>query len=69
MEEILDKSKQSIKINKYEHSTGIINMTNLKPTGEANMYIQFGYDLQTIFYHTQWQFYVSMNADPTNSNK
>ena len=45
----LDKEKQSIEANKYEHPTGTLTTTFHKPTGEANIYIRFGYGPQTIF--------------------
>ena len=37
-----------------------------KLTGEANLYVRFGYGPLTIFEHTQGQVSGSMNFDPIN---
>ena len=47
----------------------IITTTFIKPAGEANMYVRFVYDPQTIFNNTRGQVLVSMNAGPIDKNK
>ena len=42
-------------------------MTFLNPTGEANMYVWFGYNPQTILYCTQGQVSGLINSDPENA--
>ena len=46
---ILDKSRQSIDVNKYEHPTGTLVKALLRPAGVGNTYVQFVYIPQTIF--------------------
>ena len=58
-----------IDINNYEHPTGTLTMNFLKPEGEANTYIRFGYGPQRIFYHNLGQVSVSISADIVNMNK
>ena len=69
MKNMLDKSKQSIESNKYEHPTITLTKTFHKNLGGANPYVHFGCVPQTIFNITQGKISVSMNADPINANK
>ena len=56
-----------IDVNNQLQSTGNISKNSHKHDGEANMYVQFVYDPQTIWNHTQWQVSGSINTDPVNA--
>ena len=66
---VSDQSIQSIYGNKYDQPTVNLTMTFLKPAGEENLYVQFGYALQTICYQIQGHVSGSMNSDMINENK
>ena len=66
---VSDQSIQSIYGNNYDQPTVNLTMTFLKPAGEANLYVQFGYALQTICYQIQGHVSGSMNSDMINENK
>ena len=69
LQEILDKEKQSIEANNYEHPAGTLATTFHKPAGGANLYVRLGYVPHKIFNHTRGQVSGPMNADPINANK
>ena len=50
----------------YERPTGTLATTLLKPVGQANPYVRFGYGPQKMFYNTQGQLSGSINADTIN---
>ena len=69
LKEILDQSKQSINVKKYEQPTSTLAMTLLKPSGEENLYVRFVYSPKENFNHTRGKFVESMNDDSINTNK
>ena len=66
---ILNQAKQSIDVNKSEHPTSTLATTFHKPSWEVNMYVQFGYGPQKLFWHTWGQVSESMNSDTISANK
>ena len=54
-------------MNKQPTGTHAINL--LKPVGEANKYVRFGYIPHTIFYHIQGKVSGFINANKQVNNK
>ena len=63
LKDILDQKNQSIDVNKKLQSTGTLLTTFRKHTGAEDLYVQFGYNPQKIYNHTQEQVSGSMNTD------
>ena len=59
---------KKINIKKKLHPTGTLITIFHKPAGEANLYIQFGYVLQTVFNITMGKLLGPMNSDMININ-
>ena len=57
---------QSIDYDKCNHETITLSTTFLNTTGELFLHFRFGCGPKKIFYHTQGQLSVSINAYPTN---
>ena len=57
---------QSVDYYKCNHTTCTLATTFLKPMMESNIYVWFGYVLETILYHIQGQVSGSMNSDTIN---
>ena len=67
LKEILDQSKQLIKVKNNKNPTSTLSMTFLIPEGGSNIYVQFLYIPQTISNHTQGQVLGSMISDIVNA--
>ena len=58
-----------IDINTQLHQTITLTITFLNPTGEANMYVWFGYVQKKICNNTRVKVSVSIKYDMINTNK
>ena len=50
----------------YARPNGTLATTFIKPAGEVNLYVLFGYGPQTILYNNQGKLSGSKKADPIN---
>ena len=69
LKDILDKPKHSIYLNKYEHPNVTLAMAFIKPMGELNPFVRFGYGLNITLYHNKGKSSEPINADTITAKK